>query len=61
MFWGVYKVRPDGLELVSGIGRTREQTIQAAARQLGFSPYAENLLIAAGWTIGRLRAFAEEA
>jgi|HubBroStandDraft_6_1064221.scaffolds.fasta_scaffold343125_2 hypothetical protein len=25
VFWGVYKVRPDGLELVSGIGRTREQ------------------------------------
>jgi hypothetical protein len=37
------------------------KAIQAAARQLGFSPYTENLLIAAGWTIGRLRAFVEEA
>jgi hypothetical protein len=28
---------------------------QAAARQLGFPPYSENLLIAADWTIGKLR------
>jgi hypothetical protein len=57
---GRLQVTPDGLELVHGIGRTREDAIQAVARQLGFPPYSENLLIAAGWTIGRLRAFVEE-
>ena len=35
---GVYKLTPEGLELVPGIGRTRVEAIQAAARQLGFPP-----------------------
>jgi hypothetical protein len=48
------------LDLLYGIGRTREDAINAAAHELGFPPYAERLLIAAGWTIGRLRAFVEE-
>jgi hypothetical protein len=60
VFWGVNKLTPDRLDLLHGTGPTREEAIQTAARQLGFPPYAENLLIAAGWTIGRLRAFVEE-
>ena len=60
VFWGVYKLTPEGLELLHGTGRKREEAVQTAARQLGFPPYSEHLLIAAGWTIGKLRAFVEE-
>jgi hypothetical protein len=60
VFWGVYKLTPEGLELVYGIGRTREAAVNAAAHELGFPPYSERLLIAAGSTVGKLRAFVEE-
>jgi hypothetical protein len=92
-FWGVYKVTPEGLDLVGGIGRNREDAINAACRALGYPPtartpstrlvehwvirqppdatsaacralgyppFSENRLTAAGWTIGKLRAFVEE-
>ena len=58
--WGVYKVTPEGLELVYEIGR-RDEAINADAHEFGFPPYSERLLIAAGWTIGKLRAFVEDA
>jgi hypothetical protein len=32
VFWGVYEVTPEGLDLVGGIGRNREDAIDAAAR-----------------------------
>ena len=34
-FWGVYKITSEGFELVQGIGRTREDAVKAAARELG--------------------------
>jgi hypothetical protein len=43
-FWGVYKITSEGLELVQGIGRTREDAVKAAARELGCLPHGENLL-----------------
>jgi hypothetical protein len=60
VFWGVYKVTPEGLGLVGGIGRNREDAINAACRALGYPPFSEHRLTAAGWTIGKLRAFVEE-
>jgi hypothetical protein len=60
VFWGVYKVTPEGLDLVGGIGRNSEDAINAACRALGYPPVGENLLTAAGWTIGKLCAFVEE-
>jgi hypothetical protein len=48
VFRGGLQVEARRLEPVHGIGCTREDVIQAAARQLGFPPYSENLLIAAG-------------
>jgi len=47
-FWGVYKITSEGFELVQGIGRTREDAVKAAARELGCLPHSENLLSAKG-------------
>jgi hypothetical protein len=60
VFWGVYKITPEGLELVYGIGRTRDDAVNAAAHQLGFPPFSDRLLVTAGWTVGKLRAFVED-
>jgi hypothetical protein len=36
VLWGVYKITPARHELVYGMGRTRDEAVNAAARELGF-------------------------
>jgi hypothetical protein len=59
VLWGVYEVTPEGSTLSAALGATA-RTPSMRLRALGYPLLSENRLTAAGWTIGKLRAFVEE-
>ncbi|MGC1578034.1 MAG: hypothetical protein WA813_18285 [Beijerinckiaceae bacterium] len=52
------RMEREGLELLHGTGRTRDEAAQAAARQLGFRPYSEHFADRCrldAWQVARFR------